>query len=84
MRYASYTTYQALRRSGSTADCAEGRRRISVTLKEETFYALRSSADASARSLSGEASAILTEALSGVEGDANPNIPELKSLAGKS
>jgi hypothetical protein len=78
MSYGNYTTYMALRRSGSTADCAEGRRRISVTLKEDTFYALRSSADASARSLSGEAAAILSDLLKGVEGDRDPKIPESK------
>jgi hypothetical protein len=83
MSYGNYTTYMALRRSGSTADCAEGRRRISVTLKEDTFYALRSSADASHRSLSGEAATLLDEALSGVVGEAKPEIPEFSSHRGK-
>jgi hypothetical protein len=79
----NYTSYLALRRSGSHAGCAEGSVRISVTVSEQTFYALRSSADASKRSLSGEAAALLDETLAGVVGEANPQIPEFSSHRGK-
>jgi hypothetical protein len=49
------TTYTASRRNGTRAGCAPGSRRISVTLSEETFHALRDRADAAHHGLSGEA-----------------------------
>lgn len=49
------TTSLASRRNGTTAGCAPGSRRISVTLSEQTFQALRERADAAHHGLSGEA-----------------------------
>lgn len=55
----SNTTYMASIRNGTRAGCADGRVRISITLTEETFLALRERADANHRGLSGEASELL-------------------------
>jgi hypothetical protein len=49
------TTHLASKRQGTSAGCAPGSRRISVTLSEETFHALRDRADAAHHGLSGEA-----------------------------
>lgn len=49
------TTHLASKRHGTVAGCAPGSRRISVTLSEQTFQALRKVADANHHGLSGEA-----------------------------
>lgn len=49
------TTHLASKRQGTVAGCAPGSRRISVTLSEQTFLALREAADAAHHGLSGEA-----------------------------
>lgn len=49
------TTYTTSRRQGTVAGCAPGSRRISVTLSEQTFQALREQADEAHHGLSGEA-----------------------------
>jgi hypothetical protein len=51
----SNTTCMASIRNGTRAGCAPCRVRVSVTLKEETFQALRARADAAHRGLSGQA-----------------------------
>jgi hypothetical protein len=56
----SNTSYMTANRRGTRAGCADGRVRICVTLKEETFVALRDRAAARSHTLSGEA-AILIE-----------------------
>ena len=51
----SNTTYTAPLRQGGRSSCGPGMRRISVTLTEDAFLALRRLADAAHRGLSGEA-----------------------------
>lgn len=48
-------THMVSRRHGGMTGCAPGSRRISVTLSESTFNALRDAADAAHHGLSGEA-----------------------------
>lgn len=67
----SNETYIVSRRNGGRAGCAPGRVRICITLKEETFLALRDQADAAHHTLSGEAAEILTRDLLPV-GDDTP------------
>lgn len=62
-----YTIYTASRRNGTRAGVALGSVRFSVTLKETTFTALRSRADASHRGLSGEAADIIELAVAAPE-----------------
>lgn len=49
------TVFTTSGRKGTTTGCAPGSRRISVTLSESTFNALRDAADAAQHGLSGEA-----------------------------
>lgn len=56
----SNTTHLTSKRSGTRAGCADGRVRISITLTDEVFNALRDRAAGRGHSLSGEA-AILIE-----------------------
>jgi hypothetical protein len=51
----SNTTYTASLRQGGRSSCGPGMRRISVTVTEDAFLALRRLADAAHRGLSGEA-----------------------------
>lgn len=64
----SNTTYLASRREGGRSNCAPGKRRISVTVSESTFLALRARADRQHRGLSGEASELLSYAVRVLEG----------------
>jgi hypothetical protein len=59
----SNVTYLASRRTGGRRSCAQDKRRISVTVPEETFLALRERADRQHRGLSGEASELLSYAV---------------------
>jgi hypothetical protein len=65
----SNTTYLASRRAGSRTNCAEGKRRISVTLTEEAFVALRDRADRNHRGISGEASELIHHGIRTLSGD---------------
>jgi hypothetical protein len=62
------TTYIVSRRSGGRANCAPDKRRISVTVPEETFLALQQRADANHRGLSGEASELIGYAVRALSG----------------
>jgi len=55
----SNTTYIVSRRKGSSVGCADGSVRVSVTLRRETFHALRSRADAAHHTISGEVALIV-------------------------
>jgi hypothetical protein len=59
----SNTTYLASKRSGTRAGVAPGRVRLSITLSEGTFEALRARADAAHRGLSGEAAEAIERVL---------------------
>jgi hypothetical protein len=61
----SNQTYLASRRAGGRGSCAPDKRRVSVTLSEETFLALQARADRAHRGLSGEVAEILTRELGG-------------------
>lgn len=60
----SNTTYRASLRVGGRGSCASDKRRISVTLSEETFLALQANADAAHHGLSGEAAEAIERDLS--------------------
>lgn len=53
------TTYLASRRNGTRTGCGPGSVRLSVTIPEETFVALRERAGAAGHGLSGEIAEIL-------------------------
>lgn len=63
-------TSLASKRNGTTAGCAPGSRRFSITLSEKTFLALRDRADANHHGLSGEAAAMISDLLT-LEGRLN-------------
>lgn len=63
MSHSPYLTYMASKRTGGRGSCAPAKRRVSVTIPEETFLALRDRADAAHRGLSGEVAEILTREL---------------------
>ncbi|WP_315833927.1 hypothetical protein [Bradyrhizobium prioriisuperbiae] len=61
------TTYLASTRIGTQAGAGPGSRRISVTLRCETFAALQAAADAAHRGLSGEAAEAIERDLARAE-----------------
>lgn len=70
----SNVSYMASRRQGTRAGVAPGSVRISVTLKESVFLALRARADASAHAVAGEAADIITAAVAPAEADEHQHI----------
>jgi hypothetical protein len=64
----SNLTFKASLRAGGRGSCAPGKRRISATISEAAFLALRSRAHASHRGLSGEAADIIERAVATPEG----------------
>ncbi len=67
----SNMTYMASRRSGGRTSCAPDKRRISVTISEEAFEALRERADEAHQGLSGHAAEILHAVLIRRDGSRN-------------
>lgn len=59
----SNQTYLASKRNGGRANMAPGRVRLSITISEGTFEALRARASAARRGLSGEAAAAIEQVL---------------------
>jgi hypothetical protein len=59
----TYRTFIASKRIGGRKSCADGMVRVSTTISEEAFMALRSRADAAHTGISGQAAAILEQAL---------------------
>ena len=66
----SNETYIVSRRKGSRVGCADGSVRVSVTLKQGTFEALRRRADAAHHTLSGELAFIADAAIGAGQGSA--------------
>jgi hypothetical protein len=58
-----YTTYIASKRNGGRTSCADGKVRISATISEAAFLALRKRASAAHRGLSREVAEILEQAV---------------------